>query len=192
MPDIIFPKKNESKFIDIAERLATKEIYFIYPYQKSITDLKNKLKELQKTTKIKLSLGLSASPANILKAKNICNFVITESSGKDQNTMEKLHPNLIFNFELSPKKDKPHYRLSGLNQVLCKLASTNNITIGFSFSELLNALPKRRAILLGRMIQNLKFCKKFGSPTLFASFAKKPFEMRSLKDFDSFKRVLNK
>ena len=190
MPDIAFPNKNEEKFINLAERLNTKEIYFIYNYQKDISQQKNKLKELQKTTKIKLKFGLLAKQQEIIRAKKISSFVIIESSGKDQHTLEKLSPNLIFNFEKSEKKDKPHYRLSGLNQVLCKLAAKNKITIGFSFSELLNSSPQKRQVILGRMIQNLKFCKKYNSSILLASFAKKPFELRSLKNLKSLERLL--
>jgi len=186
--DICFPKKNQEKFVSIAEKLNKKELYFVHPYQKNISKLKSNLKKLQKTTKIKLGLGLIASSKKIIKAKKLSDFVITESGFKDQHTLEKLKPSLIFNLESSSRKDKPHYRYSGLNQVLCKLAAKNNITIGFSFSELLNS--KKRHILLGRIIQNLRFCKKYNCKVLFGSFAKNPFELRSDKQLQSLNRLL--
>ncbi len=186
--DICFPKKNQEKFVSIAEKLNKKEIYLVYPYQKNISNLKSNLKKLQKTTKIKLRLGLIAPPKDIIKAKKTSDFVITQSSSKDQHVFEKLKPSLIFNLEKSKRKDKPHYRYSGLNQVLCKLAAKNNIIIGFSFSELFNST--RRHILLGRIMQNLRFCKKYHCKTLFASFAKNPFELRSDKQLQTFNRIL--
>ncbi|MBR9692060.1 hypothetical protein GOV06_04710 [Candidatus Woesearchaeota archaeon] len=192
MTDISFPNKNEEKFIKIAKRLHTKELYFIYNYQKDIAKLKHKLQELQKTTKTKLKLGILTSPSEIPRAKKLCDFVITESSQKDQHTLEKLRPKLIFNFEKSEKKDKSHYRISGLNQVLCNLAAQNNITVAFSFSEILNASKKRRIIILGRIIQNLKFCKKYKVNTILASFAKQPFELRDEKTLKAISSVLQK
>jgi len=192
MPDIVFPNKNEKEFISIAEKLKTKELYLIYPYKKNINDYKEIINALKKQTKIKLTFGLIALHKDIPKAKNICDFVITESSEADQSTIEKLQPNLIFNFEKSDRFDKHHYRYSGLNQVLCRLATENNVILGFSFSELLNSQKQRRATILGRMIQNLKFSKQYKSPILFASFAKKPFEMRAENNLKSFSLILQK
>jgi len=190
MADIIFPEGNEKEFVDIAERIGIKEIYFIYNFKKNADDLKNKIAELQKTTKIKLKIGIIANQQNVLAAKRICDFVIMESSGNDQHIIEKLSPNLVFNFEKSEKRDKLHYRFSGLNQVLCKAAIRKNIVIGFSFSEILHSEPKRRAILLGRMIQNIKLCRKYKVKTLFASFAKKPFDLRDEKELNSLYSLL--
>jgi len=190
MLDITFPNKNEKEFIKVAEKLNIKELYLIYTFQKEITELKINLKKLQNSTKIKLKFGLIAKNTDILKAKKLSNFVITESSDKDQHIMEKFRPNLIFNFEKDPRKDKTHYRLSGLNQVICKIAKINNITIAYSFSELLN--NKKRTILLGRIIQNIRFCKKYKVKTAFYSFAKQPYELRSENSLKSLFRVLEK
>lgn len=192
MPDIIFPNNNEKEFIKVAERLETKEMFFIYPYKKNVLEHREKIKLLQSSTKIRLNLGLIANPLDIMKAKNVCSFIITESSEKDQYVLEKQKPSLIFNLEASERRDKTHYRTSGLNQVLCTLAYKNNITIGFSFSSLLNSKLKQRAILLGRMMQNIRLCRKYKVNTLFASFAKHPYEMRPEKDLQSFQRVLSK
>lgn len=187
--DIVFPQKNEKEFIQIAEKLKTKQLFLIYPYKTDIWDYKTIIQKLQKNTRINLKLGLIAAEKDILKAKKLCNFVITQSTEKDQHTLEKLRPSLIYNLESSERRDKFHYKLSGLNQVLCNLAHKNNIIIGFSFSTLLNS--KKRQVLLGRIIQNLKLCKKYKVKTLLASFAKKPFEMRSEKDLKSLKNILN-
>jgi len=191
MTDIVFPNKNEEKFIETAERIGTKEVYFIYAYQKNIGELKNKIQELQKATKVKLNLGLIAGSKDILKAKRICNFVIAESSDDDQHVLEKLTPSLMLNFEKSEKRDRFHYRVSGLNQVLCKLAAKNEVVIGFSFSELLNAPKFKRAVLLGRMMQNIRLCRKYKVKTLLASFAKTSFEMRDERILKSLYSILN-
>ena len=61
----------------------------------------------------------------------------------------------------SDKKDKLRQRDSGLNQVLCKIAKDNNITIAFDFSELSKEKDKERALLLARFIQNIRLCRKY-------------------------------
>ena len=186
--NIIFPNNNEKEFLKVAEKLNLKELYLIYPFNKNINKYKEVVKSLN--TNIKLNFGLIAEPKDIIKAKRVCNFVIIESSEKDQNILENSKPHLIFNLEKNSNKDKTHYRYSGLNQVMCKLANKDNIIIAFSFSELLNSTKERRSILLGRIIQNLRFCKKYKVETILSSFAKTPKEMRTIKDLNSLKKIL--
>lgn len=190
MQEIIFPKDNEEEFINIAEKLNTKEILLAYPYKKNISDYRKKLDFLRTTTKINLDMGLLASPKDIQKSRKICDFVITESTEKDQYVMEKLKPDMVFNFEKDERKDKTHYRMSGLNQVLCRIARENEIIIGFSFSDLLAAEKSQSSTILGRMMQNLRFAEKYRVKTMLASFAKKPYEMRSVKHLETFKRLM--
>lgn len=185
MIDIIFPQNNEKEFIAIAEKLDFSGLIFIYPYQKNINP-QEKITELQKSTKLKLSFGLIAEQEDILKAKNKSDFVITNSA--NQKTFEKLKPNLIYNLESNPKKDSLHYRLSGLNQVLCNLANQNNIIIGFSINSILNSKDKQQ--YLGRIMQNIQFCKKYKIKTKLASFATNPYEMKAAKDLSSLGIVL--
>lgn len=66
---------------------------------------------------------------------------------------------------LSPEHGHSHDSLkqrdSGLNHVLCNLAKENNIAIGINF----NNLNKERIELvkwLGRIMQNIKLCRKAG------------------------------
>jgi RNase P/RNase MRP subunit p30 len=59
------------------------------------------------------------------------------------------------------KKDKLKERDSGLNQVLCKLARENGITLAIDMKELVIEDKKEKAKILGRIIQNLKLIKKF-------------------------------
>jgi RNase P/RNase MRP subunit p30 len=67
------------------------------------------------------------------------------------------------------KRDKLRQRDSGLNQVLCKIAKENNITIAFDFSEIENLSKKDKALLLARFIQNIKLCKKYKTKFILIS-----------------------
>ena len=57
------------------------------------------------------------------------------------------------------KKDMLKQRDSGLNHVLCNLASKNKITLAFDFSEL-KAEKKEKALILARWMQNIKLMRK--------------------------------
>ncbi|MFH1211073.1 MAG: RNase P subunit p30 family protein [archaeon] len=83
-------------------------------------------------------------------------------------------------------KDHLHSRNSGLNDVFCKLARKNGIGVGFSFADVLNSHGPERALMLGRMIQNVSFCRKFKVPMVLGSFAFEKSDMRPPKDLLSF------
>jgi len=189
MIDLVFPQKNEKKFIKIAERLGYKGLCFVYNFSSDITSKTLLIKDLQKTTAVRLFLGLQAAQKNIQKAKKLSDFVLVKSvPEQDQHTLEKLKPDILFDLELSLKKDHLHFRNSGLNQVLCSLANKHNVTVGFSFSSMLYS--KNKPQLFGRIMQNIKLCRKYKVKTVFASFAQKPMEMRAAHDLIAFAVVL--
>lgn len=103
----------------------------------------------------------------------------------DRREFEKRKDIVAYNLE-DQKRDFIHYRNSGLNQVLCKLAKKNNIAIAFNFNLILNSEGMLRSQLLGRMMQNIKFCRKYKVNMVIGSFASKPEEMRSAHDLISF------
>jgi RNase P/RNase MRP subunit p30 len=150
--------------------------------------IKEVIEKEQKKTKIKLHFGLLVEAKQVNKARSVCDFVLVKSTGDDQIILEKSKPDIIYDLELVAKKDKLNFRLSGLNQVLCKLASKNKVIVGFSFSLIFNA--KNRVMILGRIIQNIRLCRKYKVDTAFASFARNLFELRAWHDLISFLIVL--
>ena len=122
------------------------------------------------------------------KAKNIMTLCQSQGYLFDKFVFERTSVDIMFDFELLHAKDHLHYRRSGLNQVLCKIAHDNEKMIAFSFRSLLNS--KNKALLLGRVMQNIRFCRKYKVKTLLASFAKNEFEVRN--DLVALERVLTK
>ncbi|MBU3941592.1 MAG: hypothetical protein KKF74_01635 [Nanoarchaeota archaeon] len=185
--DLVLPKDNEKEFIEIAEKLKIDGLCFIYSFKAREDFLKKneKIKKLQEKTKIRLFTGLIADSKNIIKAKKQAKIVIYKSTGNDRPTIEKSRPNVVFGLEIIAARDSMHSRNSGLNQVLCKLANKNNVMIGFSFSSLLNTDGKLRSQILGRMMQNIKLCRKYKVKTAISSFAEKPYYMRPCPDLKS-------
>lgn len=198
MIDFVIPNNNEEEFISIADKLGYKELYFLY----NINDYLDKQKKFKiKNTDIKVDIGILADNKSIYKIKNILEkqsfsselknqkaFIVVKSSTNDKEIIERLKPNIIFSFEENSRKDFIHQRASGLNHILCKSAKENNVTIGFSIKSILDAENKQE--ILGRMMQNIRICRKYKIKTIIVSFAQRPLEMRNVHDLASLFEIL--
>jgi len=106
----------------------------------------------------------------------------------NRKAVEDKKVDMLVSPERGSGRDSLTQRDSGLNQVLCTLARKNQVAIGFSFSDILNA--KYRTSLLGKIMQNIRLCRKYKVKMVFASFANTKFEMRNANDMLAFCRVL--
>lgn len=107
----------------------------------------------------------------MIKAKNVNELrkqidgtkgiVIVEGGDDKINraALENKKVDILLSPEKGRGKDYTHHRNSGLNQVLCKLAAKNKIAIGFNFDDIVAS--KNKEVLMGRMMQNIRFCRKF-------------------------------
>ncbi len=84
---------------------------------------------------------------------------------------------LVFPAE-GEKKDVLKQRDSGLNHVLCKIAKQNNVEIGIDIEKLLKSNLSQE---LPRIIQNIKFCKKYKIKIILINIRKK--NKHDLKSF---------
>ena len=66
----------------------------------------------------------------------------------------------------SLEKDYMKQRNSGLNEILCKIATKNSIKIGINLS-FVSKNKKELAINLARLIQNIYLCKKTNTKLIF-------------------------
>jgi|TARA_B100000315_G_scaffold257924_2_gene308410 hypothetical protein len=176
--DVVLPNKNESEFVSQAKKLGADGLIFLYK-----KDDKNNFDFVKKFSDEKFFVfsGL------IVKDKFLKKYDYLFSLGSRKN-FENKKLDFVFEIEKNNCRDHTHYRNSGLNQVLCKLSKDKNITIFFSFNSLLNA--KNNSLILGRMMQNAKLCKKYSVNVKIASFARKPSELRYWKDLISFGKVI--
>ncbi|USG99626.1 Ribonuclease P protein component 3 [Thermococcus argininiproducens] len=81
-------------------------------------------------------------------------------------------------------------RDNGLDHVLARLASRNDVAIGFSLSQLLRKSSYERSTLLKFMIQNWKLVNKYKVPRFLTSSAESKWEIRSPRDLMSFGMAL--
>ena len=103
---------------------------------------------------------------------------IVEGGMFNRKILENRKVDVLVSPEKIAKNDYLHYRNSGLNHVLCKLAKKNNIAIGLNFNDVLHSKGEERARLLGRMMQNVRLCRKYRIMMIFASFARNFYDMR--------------
>ncbi|MBN2420796.1 hypothetical protein JXB27_00795 [Candidatus Woesearchaeota archaeon] len=164
MKDVVISNGNEEEFIEMAERLGYDELTFV-------------------TNK---TLNLKSSKVKVSFEKNI----FKSDLNKDRNLIESKKASMIYELEQDLKKDKTHYRNSGLNHVLAELMNKKKVSYGLSFNQVLVASKEQRARLFGRMMQNLMLCRKYKVNVVLASFARHPSEMRDFNDLVSFARVL--
>ncbi len=78
----------------------------------------------------------------------------------NRKVLENKNVDILLNPHLHSRKDKLKERDSGLNEILCRIAKKNNIKIGISLSEVKKAKGKDKSLLLARIKQNIKLCKR--------------------------------
>jgi len=183
MQDIVFPNNNELQIIDMAKKLDLESLILVYPFQKYSAEIKDKF---LKNSNIKI--GLLCSEKQIKQAKNITNFVFVEKSQNFQRIVEKNKEIILIGLEKQEERDFIHHRASGLNHVLCSLIKKNNISVAFSFNSTLSSDKKN--MIIGKMKQNMRLCKKYKIKMIFASFASESYEMRNYIDIKSFFNTL--
>lgn len=175
---IMIPQNNEEHFLEVAKKLNQK-VSFLYTTLNEASNESSGLLIKEKDKKKQILL------VNKAKSKKIQTFVeATEDAKANRFLIERVAPNIIYNFEKVPRKDSVHYKRSGLDQVLCKLLAKKNITVGFSFSSILSS--KQPEKIIGRMLQNIRFCKKYKVKMVFSIFATDPYELRTEKDLKAF------
>jgi hypothetical protein len=184
MQDIVFPHNNEAEFFAMAERLGTKKLVLVYPSK----ELAGRSPAAPKGLAVKTAVIADPPKARQPRQQGILTFV--QCSDADRAVLEQGAADVLFSAEKTQVKDYMHQRGSGLNHVLCALAKKNNVAIGFSFADVLSSTGSERARLLGRMMQNIVLCRKCKTSMVIASFAKDPWQMRSLHDVQAFFREL--
>lgn len=179
MNDIVFPGGNENEFIEMAKRLGYDSLVFVYEDKKKIRKF---------TSSFPVKTAILCPPKKIHGTNSAGHLSFVRGHGTAREAIER-SAHCIFGIE-DERRDSMHYRRSGLNQVLCKLANSKGVAVGFSFAEILNTRRWKRSLVLGRMMQNIRLCRKYKVKMLIGSFADDPMKMRSAHDLRSFFHVI--
>mgnify|MGYP001596744353 CR=1 FL=1 len=100
----------------------------------------------------------NANEINKLVKKNCFNIVIGGNEIINRKALETKNVSLLLDPE-PEEEDFMHFRNSGLNQVLVKLAKKNDVGIGFSINNLKE--NENKIDLLGKIMQNIMLCNKY-------------------------------
>ena len=174
LTDICIPEGNEEDFIEIATRLGTKALLFLYEPKKErdITKIDNK--------------GIKIYTANLI-LKNTNKQGLNFASANLQ-TIENKHISHLYDFESFEEKDNHHYRRSGMNQAIAKKIKEQNKTMIISVEQIItNKEPHK---IIGRVQQNLELAKKYKLQIAIASMAQKPENMRPEKEMQALIKTL--
>lgn len=183
--DIVLPHNNEAEFIEIASKLGIKKLYFLYDFNYYNEDkIGKKLALIKNSHNINIEAGIIANQKNLNKAQHQSRLIAAKSSDSDRFFIESKKMKLIYGFEETSKRDYLHQRASGLNHITCEIAKKNNVSVGFSYSSLLNKSGFATSLLIGRMIQNIALCQKYKVKTIIGSFSQNPFHLRSQHDLE--------
>lgn len=171
--DFVIPGNNEKEFISMAEKLGYHNLIFLYPFNKA-----TKKTNAVIISKKDLSCGLDSR------------LVVVKAIDENRAFFNSKKVDIIYGLEKISGKDYLHHKASGMNQVLSKLAKQNNISVGFSISMILDAAKHKKHIIMSRISQNIRFCRKYNVDMITASFASHPYQMRAPKDLISLMQDL--
>lgn len=120
------------------------------------------------------------------KDKKIAIAVVGRDDEFNRRALETLKINYLISPELTEQKDTLKQRSSGMNDFMAKLAIDKKIIIVEGLNFIIQQKDRKtRAMLLSRIIQNIKICRKAGCDIKFASFAKNEDEIMEEKDKQS-------
>ena len=108
-----------------------------------------------------------------LKKENKTVIVQAQSNEFNRKILENKEVDIITDLELHKRKDKLKQRDSGLNEILCKLASKNNIKIEINLDKIKQLDKKEKAETLARIKQNISLCKRTNAKIVFLDNIKK-------------------
>lgn len=184
--DFVIPSNNEEEFDLIAAKLGYKKLYFLYDFNEYKDEIEKKLEKLN----IDFEIGFIVNKRNAGNASKKSKLLAAKSSADDRELIESKKVKLVYGFEDVKRKDYLHQRASGLNHILCDIASNNNVAVGFSYSSLLNKNAQDVSVIKGRMMQNIALCQKYKVKVVIGSFSSEPYEMRAPHDLSALFEIL--
>ena len=98
--------------------------------------------------------------------------VIGGDDAFNRRAVESLKINYLVSPEKGNKKDNLKQRDSGINHVVAKIAKEKGIVFVVDMSEVAGLKDKEKVLRLGRIIQNIKICRKVGCGIKIASLTR--------------------
>ncbi len=95
---------------------------------------------------------------------------------------------IVFGFENLPRKDSVVQRSAGMNRIICREMSKRENRYGLCLSYILSS--KHPDVILGRVIQNLYLCNKYGVRCVVFTLASSPYDLAGEREIKSFMETI--
>ncbi len=194
MQEILIPKNNEQELY--SEAVSQGKVPIFLYFNLDFKTLSLKLKKLEKFNKCKSGFLFSPeSPGKLNLDKRIRKAVdYVVGTARDLKTIralvEKGRIDFLVNIESSGGREHTHYRRSNFNQVIARICKEKNVTYLVDFSRIKSLEGIKRAVLLGRIMQNNKICKKEKVSVEVKSFAGKLDELVNSDCLSALHKIL--
>lgn len=195
MYDLAIPKNNEQE-LDARAREVGSNLLFLYEMktEKELEFIQRKLSVYGLKNRVGLLIKVSKkSDLNVRqRILSAVDLVVATSTSLDmiREIVSSKDVDLFVDIATSTGRDHTHYRRGNFNQVFAKEAKNNEQSYLLDFNRILKIGGQKRALLLGRIMQNIRFCNKYDVPVLIASFADDVYGLRSIDNLKAFARVL--
>ena len=190
--DIVFTRGHENEFVEMAVKLGYSKIIFAHPHMDDIRPMPS---VRSSGVEVGHALFINSNKKNEVlrmihhaQRERIMTLVKAQSDMFNRFIVEKTDAHSLVDLEYVHKTDHLHFRRSGLDQVICKATAMSKKTVLTSFSRL--AENSDKALILGRIAQNVLFCRKYGAEYAIVSFAQHPFEMKGAHDMKALLTTL--
>jgi len=189
--DILFAQGNEDACVRAAQQLGFSAVCFAYPTLDALRDAPRVSSRLWLCRALFVS---SPTPSEVQKlaqrAQSMGAFCLVQARDDAFNrfVLEKTAASVLVDPEQAHASDHLHFRRGGLDQVLCRIAAARGKAFARSLPALLTA--RNRPLLLGRALQNIRFCQRKHVPYGLVSFAETPAGMRGAHDLRSLSLIL--
>jgi len=122
----------------------------------------------------------------ILKNKKKKIAVLGRDDAFNRRIIETCKIDYLVSPEKNHQRDTLKQRDSGLNHITAKEAREKNIFIVINFSDVLKTNGKNKSLLLARIMQNIRICRKANCRIKIATFAEDKEQLRSENDLRAF------
>ena len=121
-----------------------------------------------------------------LKKTNIKIGVVGNDDAFNRRVVETLKIDYLVSPELGTERDSLKQRDSGINHVVAKLAAAKGVVVVVDFGDVAGLSGKEKALRLGKIIQNVKVCRRAGCGLKIGSFGLKKGEVIGEKERVAF------
>jgi RNase P/RNase MRP subunit p30 len=177
--DLVFPSGNEKHLAEMALRLGTEHLIFCYELKDPLLKMRAKEVELLKQEHLTTGFAIIVdSQQDVAKAKNFTKTIVGTARPE---LFEDKRVSHIIDMESGRRDDFIHHRNSGLNQVFLQHVNNNDKTLLVDASQLFSG-QIAQGVVLGRIMQNNEFYRKYAPRVIVISGACEPLQMRAWRD----------